>query len=363
MPTYILTTPVPVGTPGQAAWTDASTVPTAPSGPAGGDLDGTYPDPSVVGFNGIPIDTGAPANGNVFAYNSLTNTWEHSPVIGGGGPPTGPAGGDLGGLYPNPGVTGLQTDPLPVAVADGFLKRDAANTGWEEVPYGSAANTVCEGDDPRLSDARTPTGAAGGDLSGNYPNPTVSGLQTRPVDPTAPALGDSLIWDGLQWTHQNPAYALAALYGAFSSTADQPLAQNVPWVVQYTTTDGANGTTLQTGINGPTELKVLLPGVYEVTASLQMLNTGGGGATITFWLRLNGVNVPNTASSIEMGNNNNRTLPFVPIILPLAANDYIEWVILSTGANTSIEHFNAVVGPPAVPAIPSVIASIKRIGA
>jgi hypothetical protein len=59
----------------------------------------------------------------------------------------------------------------------------------------------------------------------------------------------------------------------------------------------------------------------------------------------------------------NRTLPFVPIILPLAANDYVEWVILSTNVNTSIEHFPAVAGPPAVPAIPSVIASIKRIGA
>ena len=143
--------------------------------PATGDASGTYPNLTVTGIQGFPIQNGVgPANGDALLYNSLTNQWEHAPIVFGGGPPVGPAGGDLGGLYPNPGVTGLQTDPLPVAVAGGFLKRDAANTGWEEVTYGSGANTVCVGNDARLSDSRVPTGAAGGDLAGTYPNPTIA---------------------------------------------------------------------------------------------------------------------------------------------------------------------------------------------
>lgn len=226
-------------------WTVGKAV---PSGPAGGDLSGTYPNPTVVAIENIPVQTGVPNNGDSLLYNSFTAQWEHAPIVFGGGPPVGPAGGDLGGLYPNPSVTGLLSNPLPASVANGFLKRNALNTGWEEVAYGSLANTVCAGNDPRLSDSRPPTGAAGGDLGGTYPNPVVDGLQNRPVSAAAPAVGDPLVWNGLAWA---PGLG-GGLAGAYNMVPTAVNLTAAPWdIVLVTTTAGKVTITLPLAASCP----------------------------------------------------------------------------------------------------------------
>ncbi len=52
------------------------------------------------------------------------------------------------------------------------------------------------------------SGPAMGDLSGSFPSPLVSGLQGRAVAATAPAVGESLAWNGTAWTPSSGSLTL-----------------------------------------------------------------------------------------------------------------------------------------------------------
>lgn len=94
-------------------------------------------------------------------------------------PPNGSASGDLSGSYPGPTVAKINGAALS-GLATGILK-NTTSTGVPSIAAAADIPTVAAGStgplsatDSTTSNARTPSGSAGGDLSGTYPNPGVA---------------------------------------------------------------------------------------------------------------------------------------------------------------------------------------------
>lgn len=150
-------------------------------------------------------------------------------------------------------------------------------------------------------------------------------------------------------------------YGAFSDSVDQPIpALPASVEVKFDTVEVAGGVTVANDLSGdPTRLTVPATGTYAFDLSPQMAHAGGTTVVISFWAAVNGTPLTNSTSSFEMGNNNNRTLPFIRVFVPMLAGQYFQWFFaVSGGATTKLAAYAAAGG---VPANPSVIANVERI--
>ena len=154
----------------------------------------------------------------------------------------------------------------------------------------------------------------------------------------------------------------AAPYGCFTNNTDQ-LSPSVgsTAVVVYDTTEEASGVFL----SNSSRLNVRNYGIYNVQFSLQLVNLANDPQFADVWFRVNGTDVPRSASRFDIPARKSAGVPShvigtVNTFIEMQAGDYVQIAGTTSSTDVSLEHYIADTVIPR-PAIPAAIVTVQYI--
>ena len=162
---------------------------------------------------------------------------------------------------------------------------------------------------------------------------------------------------GIQGIQGIPGTSGLQYYGSFYDTTSQPGGSIRAFTLN--STDFASGVS----IANSSEITFTTLGKFNIAFSAQIIKTGGAATNIYIWLRHNGVDVPDSATVLEMGNNNNYLVAAWNFFVNVNTNpQQFQLMWYTPSANVSIGAISDALTPAGVPGVPSIILTVNQVG-
>ena len=155
-----------------------------------------------------------------------------------------------------------------------------------------------------------------------------------------------------------PPYNQVLGYGQFTyNTSITVAGSNTSTPIPYDTTEIAQFCSF----SGST-IEILKAGVWKVAYSVQLDKSGGGVSVVDIWIKVNGVNVPRSASRTTVNGQNGENFVFCEYILNLNLYDKIQVYFSSPDNSMTIASFPATGTPPNdIPIVPAIIITLVQL--
>ena len=176
----------------------------------------------------------------------------------------------------------------------------------------------------------------------------IEGLQTQVCCQVSEVAELQKQIEGLQMTPP-PREFDRSRYGSFYDTTIQTATTiNTAKAVTFNTTDLSRGVYLGT----PTSrVYVDTSGIYNFDTSFQIDKTSGGVGLFFLWFRLNGVDVPDSASQIRIQGNDAEIFTSLNYFFDLNAGDYVELMFSVDDLSVQLLAETATAPHPGIPSI------------
>jgi len=146
-------------------------------------------------------------------------------------------------------------------------------------------------------------------------------------------------------------------YGQFYDTTTQTAAAiNTAYAMTFNTSSNRYGVYIDPA--NTSHVKVTRPAVYNMQFSLQLDKTSGGTGLFYVWGRINGVDIPYSASQVRIQGNNAEIFVAANLFVSMSNGDYFQ--LMWSVDDTSVQVLASAAAPP-VPAVPSVILTMTQV--